>query len=94
MLNLERAKNCPAIFRRLIGISPQTFDELMSLLKEVYPDFERRRLSRRKKGKGIGAGGKFKLSLEERVFMTLFFFATILLSPFWVFLFELHESNP
>ncbi len=45
----------------------------MTVLKKAYPEFGRIRLSRREREKGIGAGGKFKLSLEERVFMTLFF---------------------
>ncbi|MFN3420828.1 MAG: hypothetical protein ACK40X_03780, partial [Armatimonadota bacterium] len=62
MLNIERAKKSPNIFRRLVGISPQAFEELMAVLKKAYPDFERRRLSRRKRERDIGAGGKFKLS--------------------------------
>ncbi len=48
MLNLEKAKKSPNLFRRLTGISLQEFDELMAVLKKAYPDYERRRLSRRK----------------------------------------------
>jgi len=44
-------------------------------------------------GKVIGAGGKFKLSLQERVFMTLFFLRHYLTFALLGFLFELHESN-
>ncbi len=65
----------------------------MAVLREAYPDYERRRLSRRKRERGIGAGGKFKLSLEERVFMTLFFLRHYLTFALLGFLFELHESN-
>ncbi|MFN3477004.1 MAG: hypothetical protein ACK4Z6_05565, partial [Candidatus Methylomirabilales bacterium] len=50
MINLQRAKKCPTIFRRLTGISPQAFEELMAVLNKAYPDFERRRLSRRREG--------------------------------------------
>ncbi len=69
MLNLERAKKSPAIFLRLVGISPQAFEELMDVLKKAYPDFERKKLSRRKRERVIGAGGKFKLSLEGRTLL-------------------------
>jgi len=93
MLNLEKAKKSPNFFRRLTGISLQEFDELMAVLKKAYPDYERRRLSRREREREIGAGGKFKLSLQERVFMTLFFLRHYLTFALLGFLFELHESN-
>jgi len=91
MFNLQRAKKSPTIFRHLTDITPQAFEELMTVLKETYPEFERKRLSRRERE--IGAGGKFKLSLEERVFMTLFFLRHYLTFALLGFLFELHESN-
>ncbi len=65
MLNLEKAKKSPNLFRRLTGISLQEFDELMAVLKKAYPDYERRRLSRREREREIGAGGKFKLSFAR-----------------------------
>ncbi|MQK95514.1 transposase family protein, partial [Escherichia coli] len=67
--------------------------ELMAVLNKAYPDFERRRLSRRRRERAIGAGGKFKLSLEERVFMTLFFLRHYPTFALLGFLFDLHESN-
>jgi len=91
MFNLQRAKKSPTIFPRLTDVTPQAFEELMTALKKAYPEFERKRLSRR--GREIGAGGKFKLSLEERVFMTLFFLRHYLTFALLGFLFELHESN-
>ncbi|GEM_PF-6295346 len=65
----------------------------MTALKKAYPELERKRLSRREREREIGAGGKFKLSLEERVFMTLFFPRHYLTFALLGFLFELHESN-
>ncbi len=41
MLNLEKAKKSPNLFRRLTGISLQEFDGLMAVLREAYPDYER-----------------------------------------------------
>ncbi len=51
MLNLEKAKKSPNLFRRLTGISLQEFDELMAVLKKAYPDYERRGCQ---EGKGKG----------------------------------------
>ncbi len=47
MFNLQRAKKSPTIFRHLTDVTPQAFEELMTVLKEAYPEFERKRLSRR-----------------------------------------------
>jgi len=93
MLNLEKVKKSHNLFRRPTGISLQEFDELMAVLREAYPDYERKRLSRRKREREIGAGGKFKLSLEEKVFMTLFFLRHYTTYTLLGFLFELHKSN-
>jgi len=93
MLNLEKAQKSPTIFRRLTDITPQAFEELMTVLKKAYPEFERKRLSRRERERGIGAGGKFKLSLQERVFVNLFFLRHYTTYALLGFLFELHESN-
>ncbi len=38
----------------------------MAVLNKAYPDFEERRWSRKRRERAIGAGGKFKLSLEDR----------------------------
>jgi len=94
-VELAKSQKSPTIFRRLTGISLKAFEELMTVLKKAYPDFERRRLSRRRE-RGVGVGGKFKkfkLSLEEGVFMTLFFLRSYLTFALFGFLFELHESN-
>lgn len=93
MLSLERAKKSPTIFRRLTGLSLQAFKELMENLEKAYPEFEKRRLSRKDRKRAIGAGGKFKLSLAERVFMTLFFLRHYPTYALLGFLFDLHESN-
>lgn len=73
MLNPERAKRFPSLFSRITGISRTAFEQLMAKLEEAYPEYEQRRLEREGRKRAIGAGGEFKLSLEEQVFMTLFF---------------------
>ncbi len=93
MLHWERAKDYPTLFRRLTGLSVEAFEQLMEVLTKAYPAFERARLQRRDRKRAIGAGGKFKLSLSERVIMTLFFLRHYPTYALLGFLFGLHESN-
>ncbi|MFN4132512.1 MAG: transposase family protein [Caldimicrobium sp.] len=93
MLNINKARKYPNLFRRLVGISPQDFDKLIATLEKHYMHFQRKRLSRRERERDIGAGAKFKLSLEQRVFMTLFFLRHYTTFALLGFLFDLHESN-
>ncbi|MGQ9729574.1 MAG: helix-turn-helix domain-containing protein [Candidatus Fervidibacter sp.] len=65
----------------------------METLQKDYPEFQRLRLYRKDRKRAIGAGGKFKLSLDERVFMTLFFLRHYPVYALLGFLFDLHESN-
>ncbi len=93
MISLQRAKTKPALFRRLTGLTLPAFEELMHTLNRHYPAFEQQRLTRPNRQRAIGAGGKFKRSLEERVLMTLF---ALRFYPTWAllgFLFDLDESN-
>lgn len=93
MLNLQRAKKKPALFRRLTGLTVPAFEELIEKLNCHYGAFEQKRLARPDRQRSIGAGGTFKLALEERVFMRLF---ALRVYPTWAllgFLFDLDESN-
>jgi|GEM_PF-3056557 len=59
MFNLQRAKKSPTIFRHLTDITPQAFEELMTVLKETYPEFERKKVV--KEGKGNRCRGKVQV---------------------------------
>ncbi len=65
----------------------------MQTLNRHYTAFEQKRLARPNRQRAIGAGGKFKLSLEERVFMTLFALRLYPTGALLGFLFDLDESN-
>ncbi len=83
MLSLERAQKSQTIFHPLTGLNVDTFNELMENLEKAYPEFEKKKhLSRPNRKRAIGAGGKFKLPLPERVFMTPFSLDTTLPMPF------------
>ncbi len=80
---MQRAKNKPALFRRLTGLTVQAFDELMQTLNRHYTAFEPKRLARPNRQRAIDARGKFQRSLEERVLRTLF---ALRLYPTWALL--------
>ncbi len=56
-------------------------------------EFMRQRLSRADRQRAVGAGGKFKLSLEGLMVMTLFFLRHYPTYAVRGVLFGLHESN-
>ncbi len=93
MLDWQRIKKEPALFKRLTGVSLQTFEQMLGVLEPAYPEFLRQRLSRADRQRAIGAGGKFKLSLEGLVLMTLFFLRHYPTYAVLGVLFGLHESN-
>lgn len=63
----------------------------MEELRFAYLAFELRRLFRPDRKRAIGALGKFKPHLEERVFVTLFFLRRY--PNMLCFLFDIHEGN-
>lgn len=46
-LTSERAQKAPSLFYRLKGLSLDAFDDLMKVLTDAYPAFERLRLARK-----------------------------------------------
>ena len=56
-----------------MGISLQGFDLLLTEVKKMYSEEERKRLSKRSRQREIGAGRRFALSLRDRVLLLLFY---------------------
>jgi hypothetical protein len=56
MLNYSALSKKPAVFRTFTGLEVTEFDALTSKVKEKYDDFERKRLERDDRKRGIGAG--------------------------------------
>ncbi|MFN4319379.1 MAG: transposase family protein [Aquificaceae bacterium] len=72
---MKRARKSSKLFRYLVGMSPQAFDELMAILKDK------------------DTSARFKLPLEERVFMTLFYLRHRPTFALLSLLFDIHESS-
>ena len=52
------------------------FEFLLAKIERMYPEEERKRLSKRPRQRGIGAGRRFSLNLQDRVLLLLFYYRT------------------
>ena len=66
---------------------------LRSKIEPRYEEYERRRLSGRRRKREVGAGHPFKLSLDDRLLMLLFYYRTYVTSVLLGFIFNLDQSN-
>ena len=60
----------------LMGMSLQEFDLLFVKVEKMYPEEERKRLSKRFRQREIEAGRRFVLSMRERILLLLFYYRT------------------
>ena len=59
-----------------MGMSLQEFDLLLAKMEKAYPEEERKRLSKRLRQRGIGAGRGFALGVRDRILLLLFYYRT------------------
>ena len=63
-IRADRLRGNPDTFRRLTGITPEDFDQVLTDLRPLYEEAERERLGRPDRERAIGGGRNFKLALE------------------------------
>ena len=93
MLTCQKLSKKPDVFRRFTGLTVEEFDALHALVERRYPAAERRRLSKRKRVKAIGQGGKFTRPLQERLLALLVYCRVYPSYAFLGYLFGIDESN-
>ena len=76
MLGFNKLAGNARRFKMLMGMSLQEFDLLLVKVEKMYPEEERKRLSKRSRQREIGAGRRFALSLRDRVLLLLFYYRT------------------
>ena len=76
MLAFKKLAGNARRFKMLMGMSLQEFEFLLAKIERVYPEEERKRLSKRPRQRGIGAGRRFSLDLRNRVLLLLFYYRT------------------
>ena len=76
MLGFDKLASNARRFRMLMGMSLQEFDLLFVKVEKMYPEEERKRLSKRFRQREIGAGRRFVLSVRERILLLPFYYRT------------------
>lgn len=74
MLNYTKLARKPEQFLRFTGMTVTQFDFLHHSIKKQYKTTEKKRLSKRKRIRDIGAGRPFKLSVRDRILMLLIYY--------------------
>lgn len=94
MLNYARLSKRPSLFRSFTGLEVAEFDAIYREMASRYEEYERKRLSRRKRReRDVGAGRPFKLELRERFLMLLVYYGLYITYTLSGFLFNLDQSN-
>jgi hypothetical protein len=84
----------PQAFRRMTGLTPEKFDEVLKALIPLYKAWNANRLGRVKRKREIGGGRKFSMDLENRLLLLLFYYRTYVSYSFLGLIFGIHESSP
>ena len=94
MLNYDRLSRKPLLFRSFTGLELSEFDSICKQVESKYPDYETKRLSKRKdRTRSIGAGRHFKHSIKDRFLMLLVYYKLYITHTLSGFLFDLDQSN-
>ncbi len=97
MLNYDRLSKKPLLFRSFTGLELSQFDSICQEVESKYPEYEIKRLSKRKKEsmrtRSIGAGRHFKLTVRDRFLMLLVYYKLYITHTLSGFLFDLDQSN-
>ena len=76
MLGFDKLASNTRRFRMLMDMSLQEFDLLFVKVEKMYPEAERKRLSKRSRQREIGAGRRFALGVRDRTLLLLFYYRT------------------
>ena len=77
----------------MTGLEVPEFDSFHAKVLTNYDQYETKRLSRANRKRKVGAGHPFKLQLQERLLMFLFYYRLYVTSTLTGVLFELDQSN-
>jgi hypothetical protein len=92
MSHTDRLRKAPKAFRRLTGITPTAFDNLLAQLTPLHQAAAARRKARPGRKRKPGGGRKHALDLADRLLMLLIYYRTYISHAFLGFLFGLDDS--
>jgi hypothetical protein len=93
LISYARLSRRPLLFKSFTGLVVSEFDVIAKEIESKYDEHERKRLSRRKRERKIGAGRPFKLKAKERFLMLLVYYRLYITFTLSGFLFDLDQSN-
>ena len=73
-MSYARLSKKPLLFRSFTGLEISEFNAIYVQIESTYNGHERKRLSRRKRERKVGAGRPFKLKVRERFLMLLVYY--------------------
>jgi DDE superfamily endonuclease/Helix-turn-helix of DDE superfamily endonuclease len=92
-MSYARLSKRPLLFRSFTGLEISEFNEIYTEIESRYNEHERKRLSRTKRERKVGAGRPFKLKVRERFLMLLVYYRLYITFTLSGFLFDLDQSN-
>src|SRR5205085_6188231 len=93
-MSYARLSKKPLLFRSFTGLEISEFNEIYTEIESRYNEHERKRLSRKKRERKVGAAGRpFKLKVKERFLMLLVYYRLYITYTLSGFLFDLDQSN-
>ena len=72
-MSYTRLSKRPLLFRSFTGLEVSEFDAIYVEIESKYSEYKRKRLSKRKRKRDVGAGRPFKLKTKERFLMLLIY---------------------
>ena len=92
-MSYTRLSRKPLLFKSFTGLSISEFDVISREIESRYEEHERKRLSKRRRQRDVGAGRPFKLKVRERFLMLLVYYRLYITYTLSGFLFDLDQSN-
>ena len=83
----------PNLFIRCTGLTVSEFDLVAERLAKKYPKAEQKRLSKRSRVRGIGAGRRWKLDLKNRFLLVLFYYRTYATQDLLAMVFQMGQAS-
>jgi hypothetical protein len=76
-MSYARLSKKPLLFRSFTGLEISEFNAIYAEIESTYNEHERKRLSRRKRERKVGAGRPFKLKVKRKVLDTFSVLQTV-----------------
>jgi len=93
MFSYEKLVRKPKTFRTFTGLTPEQGKTLYTEIEKQYPKQEQKRLGRKHRKRAIGAGRKFKRSVQDRMLMVLMYYRLYITNELLGYLFDLDQST-